>query len=94
MIDSAARFVYVVNEFGNSISAYRIDSSGALTPISGSPFPAGRVPIQAALDPTARFLYVANRGSSDISAYSIGSNGSLTPVAGSPFAAESDLIQW
>jgi hypothetical protein len=37
IIDSEDRFVYVVNEFGNSISEYRIDSSGALAPIPGSP---------------------------------------------------------
>ena len=86
VIDSAARFVYVVNEFGNSISAYRIDSSGALVPIPGSPFLAGHDPIQVAVDPTARFLYVANRGSNDVSAYSISSDGTLTPVPGSPFA--------
>src|SRR5260221_11595895 len=36
-----AEFVYVANADG-SISAYRIGEEGTLTPVAGSPFPAGR----------------------------------------------------
>src|SRR5262249_3099920 len=78
--------------FGN-VSAYTIDgTTGALTPVAGSPFPAGMGPISVTVDPTGQFAYVANRGSdfelSDVSAYTIdGTTGALTPVVGSPFPA-------
>ena len=77
----------------HSILALTLDYSigtcgpnGALTPIPGSPFPAGYDPRSVAVDPTAKFVYVANFDSNNISAYSIDSNGALTPVSGSPFA--------
>jgi len=93
----------VANSGSNDVSAYRIgphfcpgtsrhfpfsDSSlGALTPVAGSPFPAGAGPLSVAVDPWGRFAYVANNGSNNVSAYSVGENGALTPVAGSPFPA-------
>ncbi|MGH7985387.1 MAG: hypothetical protein ACREQX_03765, partial [Candidatus Binataceae bacterium] len=39
-------FAYVANEGSGNVSAYTIDATtGALTPISGSPFAAGADPI-------------------------------------------------
>jgi DNA-binding beta-propeller fold protein YncE len=94
-VDPSGRFAYVANSFvfvgGNSVSGYTIDStSGALTPISGSPFPAGLVPKSVAVDPSGRFAYVANGGRfprpGNVSAFTIDSTtGSLTPIPGSPF---------
>jgi 6-phosphogluconolactonase len=88
------RFVYVTNEitsnfsFNGNVSAYRINpTTGALTPVAGSPFPAGNTPISIAVEPSGRFVYVANDGDNNVSAYRIGENGALTPVPGSPFAA-------
>jgi 6-phosphogluconolactonase (cycloisomerase 2 family) len=96
-------FVYVANAgFGGvpgNVSAYTIDdSTGALTAVPGSPFPAGVAPRSVTVDPTGRFLYVANCGNpcfngandlGDIYAFSIdGATGTLTSVAGSPFPAE------
>jgi 6-phosphogluconolactonase len=86
-MDPAAKFAYVANRGSDDVSAYTIASNGALTPIPGSPFPAGRGPLSVAVDPMAKFAYVANIDSNDISAYSIGSNGALRPLPGSPFAA-------
>ena len=94
-VDPSGRFAYVANSFafvgGNSVSGYTIDStSGALTPIPGSPFPAGLVPESVAVDPSGRFAYVANGGRfprpGDVSAFTINSTtGTLTPIPGSPF---------
>ena len=71
-----------------SVSAYTIDgTTGVLTQIPGSPFPAGLGPLSVAVDPTSKFAYVVNIDSNDISAYSIGSNGALKLLPGSPFAA-------
>ncbi len=86
-------FVYVTNAGANSVSAYKTDStSGALTAVSGSPFPAGSQPMSAALDPAGKFLFVANAGNATgvgtVSAYTIdASSGALTAVADSPFAS-------
>jgi 6-phosphogluconolactonase len=94
-INRTGRLVYVANHDSNNISAYTISRRGAapgsLTPISGSPFPAGSGPHGVTVDPTDRFVYVANHLSNNISAYTItwmGSvQGALTQISGSPFAA-------
>ncbi len=72
-----------------NVSAYTIDgTTGALTPVAGSPFPTGLGPQGVTVDPSGRFLYVANLASSNVSAYTIDpATGALTEVAGSPFAA-------
>ena len=59
-------FAYVANcgsgcggTGAGDVSAYSIDSTtGTLTPVAGSPFPAGVNPISVAVDPTGRFAYV------------------------------------
>ena len=51
-----AQFAYVVNKGSNSISGYTTDAStGALTPITGSPFALrkGSFPDSVAVDPAA-----------------------------------------
>ena len=82
------QFVYVANRDSNTVSAYRIDATtGALTPVAGSPFAAGGAPVSVTVNPTSTFAYVANSGSNTVSAYRIdAATGALTPVAGSPFA--------
>jgi 6-phosphogluconolactonase (cycloisomerase 2 family) len=88
-VDPTGRFVYAAVNQANGISAYLIDSSsGALTPISGSPFSAGSTPVTVRVDPSGRYAYVTNADSNNISAYLIDSNtGKLTPIAGSPFSS-------
>jgi hypothetical protein len=68
----------------NSVLAYGVDAvTGTLTPVPGSPFPAGKSPSAVAVDPVGRFLYVTV--TDGILAYQIGSDGALTAVPGSPF---------
>ncbi|MGA9274829.1 MAG: beta-propeller fold lactonase family protein, partial [Candidatus Cybelea sp.] len=63
-------------------------TSGALTPVAGSPFGAGIGPVGVATDPKGKFVYEANAQSNTIYGYSIDArSGALTPLAGSPFAA-------
>jgi 6-phosphogluconolactonase (cycloisomerase 2 family) len=90
-VDPSGRFAYVANEVSDDISGYRIDaSSGVLTPLPGSPFAAGSLPISVTVEPSGRFAYVANANSNTISGYTIdASTGVLTPLPGSPFAAGS-----
>src|SRR6266699_4986708 len=93
-VDPSGKFAYVVNSTQatlpiGSVSAYIIDAaSGALTPVAGSPFPAGTLSRSITVDPSGRFAYVANSMSNNVSAYTIdATSGALTAVTGSPFAA-------
>lgn len=85
-------FLYSIG--GNSLGSgavfgYVVDSTtGALSPVPGSPFGAGLFPISVVVSPSNKFVYVANYGSKNISAYAVdGTTGALTEVSGSPFAA-------
>jgi DNA-binding beta-propeller fold protein YncE len=92
-VEPTGQFAYVANWHSNNVSAYVIDrGTGALTPVDGSPFPAGLFPQSVTVDPTGQFVYVANcespceRTPGDVSAYRIdGDSGALMPVDGSPF---------
>ena len=88
------QFAYVTNgsegDSGivGSVSAYTINATtGALTPVPGSPFAAGLGPRSVAVSPNGQFAYVANVFSKDVWAYAINAaTGALTPVPASPFA--------
>jgi 6-phosphogluconolactonase len=80
------RYVYVGNEGSNDVSAFAVNpTTGALTEVPGSPFPAGTDPQGMAL--YGPNLFVANAGSDNVSAYTIDlSTGALTAQPGSPVA--------
>jgi 6-phosphogluconolactonase (cycloisomerase 2 family) len=82
-------YAYVANINDNSISAYTIiNATGALVPVSGSPFATGGSPASVAVAPSGRFAYASNQAGSTISVYSLStSTGALTPISGSPFSA-------
>ena len=72
---------------GQTINA----STGALSPITGSPFPAGNQPSNVAIDPAGKFLFATNMMDNTVSAFTIdGTSGGLTPVGGSPFPTGPD----
>jgi hypothetical protein len=79
---NAQSFAYVVNSGDGTVSAYKINSTtGTLSPVTGSPFPAGSTPDSVAVDPSGKFAYVANIGDNTVSAYTINSTtGALTLV--------------
>ena len=93
------QFAYVAGGGGtngaNNISGYSISpSSGALSPLPGSPFAEGLSPVATTLDPWSPFLYAANNCSDtacaapagSVSAYTIDpGTGTLTAALGSPF---------
>jgi 6-phosphogluconolactonase (cycloisomerase 2 family) len=79
--------LYVTNYAAATITAYTINtSSGALTPVVGSPFTTGIQPNQIAVDPKGNFLYVTfnnNGPGAYVSAFAINpSTGALTPIGG------------
>jgi len=62
-------------------------AGGALTPVPGSPFPAGGNPLSLAVGASGKFLYSANPDATNptISGFTIDGIGALTPLSGSPF---------
>ena len=54
-VDPSGQFVYVANSGSASVLAFTIDTStGALTPVSGSPFQVGNIPISVATTGTSQ----------------------------------------
>jgi 6-phosphogluconolactonase (cycloisomerase 2 family) len=80
------RFAYVANKLSNNISAYMVNSAGALTSIAGSPFVStGSQPDAVRVGPGGNFLYVANSASNDLSIFSIATGtGLLSPLSTVP----------
>jgi 6-phosphogluconolactonase len=89
-------FLYVANAgaVSNDISAFAIcdnvvnsctnvnSPDGTLTPVAGSPFPAGLGPVAIAFDPNFTFAYVVDKGSNTVSQYAYGTgSGILTPLS-------------
>jgi 6-phosphogluconolactonase (cycloisomerase 2 family) len=86
-IDASGRFLYVANcgnthlGGGGNISAYAIDSTtGALAPVTGSPFAARGFPTSVDVAPNGAFVYVVDSGF--LLVYSVDSGtGGLTLLA-------------
>jgi 6-phosphogluconolactonase len=89
-------FLYVANAGAdsNNISAFAIcdnvtnscsnvnSPDGTLTPVAGSPFPAGLGPVGITFDPNFNFAYVVDKGSNTVSQYAYGTgSGVLTPLS-------------
>jgi len=102
IIDGSGNFLYEPASGGQRILGFSIASTGALTPLGGSPFSTGVTggatgtcgcPEALVIDPSSKFLFVGSWPAADagspglISVFTIGASGALTPVAGSPFAA-------
>ncbi len=90
-IEPGGKFLYVglggtvsANHF---VAAFSVDSSsGALTPVPGSPFSAGKGSFNVAVDHTGKFLYAVNTFDNNVSGFAIdAATGALTPISGSPF---------
>ena len=55
---------YVANQTSNNVSAFLInETTGALVPVAGSPFPVGTTPGGVAVSSDGTLAYVANQGS-------------------------------
>lgn len=91
MVESS--YLYATDLNAGTVAGFLYNStSGALTPVPGSPFPAGNTPVQvvqvATQASTLLFLYVSNLNDAagGISAFAINQqNGALSPIPGSPF---------
>jgi 6-phosphogluconolactonase (cycloisomerase 2 family) len=84
---AAVGFAFVTNSGSGSVSALAMDSSGSLSLVAGSPFPAGAGAEFLAFDSVHKFLFVSNQNANTVSAFSVNTGtGQLTAVPGSPFA--------
>ena len=85
VVNSTGQFLYL-----NNGAAYTIDgTSGALTPVPGSPFPVGGRGI--AIDPRGDFVYTVGCRFEETCVERIDkATGALTPVPGSPFQVGGD----
>lgn len=82
-----ASFAFVTNSGSGSVSALAMDSSGSLSLVAGSPFPAGAGAEFMAFDSVHKFLFVSNQNANTVSAFSVNTGaGQLSAVPGSPFA--------
>jgi 6-phosphogluconolactonase (cycloisomerase 2 family) len=79
------KFAYAANANAapnTNVSGFSIDpTTGGITQVSGSPFPAGTQAFSVAVEPSGRFAYVANNMSNNVSAFAInGTSGVLMPL--------------
>ncbi|MGD0568248.1 MAG: beta-propeller fold lactonase family protein [Candidatus Sulfotelmatobacter sp.] len=88
----SGNFLYAPDPPANEVVGFAIDSTtGALTPVPGSPFPTGTQPEQVVIDPSGQFLYVSDFSGWGISGFTISSStGALTTITGSPFFSDGD----
>jgi 6-phosphogluconolactonase len=87
------QFLYVSDFLGSSLDEWSIDlATGALTPISGSPFDLGMFSLGAGLatNSMSNVVYVAN--AAKIDALKADATGALTALPGSPFPAGTNLF--
>ena len=82
----SAGLLATANFFGDNVSVFSVSPGGALVPVAGSPFRAGRCPFSVAFSPSGGLLATANAADDTVSVFSVSPGGALTPVAGSPFA--------
>ena len=76
----------------NKVAGFKAGASGALTPITGSPWTmtgqTGLWNIPNGAVGTRHFLYVTNNGTNTIGGFSVNpSTGVLSPITGSPFSS-------
>ena len=87
-INSTSTTLYIARSgTSGGVGVYAIGTSGALTPVSGSPFAAGNTPYDVSLDPTGAYVYVANRSDGTISGYLVGTTTALTALGTSPYSS-------
>jgi 6-phosphogluconolactonase len=86
--------VAYVTTLGSGVFAYDVDpAGGALTPLQGSPFPAGADGFGVTATPDRQHLYVSNYGDSNLAAFDIAAgSGALSPGAGSPFGTRNPVL--
>jgi len=84
VVSDSEKFLFVANDSSSSISVFAVSRSGALTPVTGSPFATGTLTNGITLNFADNMLYVAS--DTALAVLSVASDGSLSHITGSPFA--------
>jgi 6-phosphogluconolactonase len=91
-VHPSGEFLYATDA-SSSVAGFTVDATtGALAPLTPTPFPVGPAPTAVAVDPTGRFLYITHASGDDVlpdlvAGFTVdATTGVLTPIAGSPFA--------
>ncbi len=97
-IDRTGKFIITSNDGMSgpgTVSVLSVNTTtGAITPVTGSPFASGAGPSGSAVDNSNRFVITANENSGSISVFAFDANtGALTAVPGSPFAGGSEPVK-
>jgi len=79
--------IYVANKTAGTVSAFRVEpKSKQLTPLPGSPYATGKLPVAIAVDTNGWYLYVVNQGSDNLSVFALNhSDGVPSEIPPSPF---------
>jgi hypothetical protein len=81
----SGQFLFVSLSNAGEVAVFMIDdTTGALTPVPGSPFTVGNGP-NTLIEDSANHLFVMNTVDHTVAAFSVAANGVLTPI-GSPVA--------
>jgi 6-phosphogluconolactonase (cycloisomerase 2 family) len=96
VVHPSGKFLYVTDvppASNGNVLAYSIDgTTGALAPLTGSPFAVGPQPLAVSIEPQGKFAYVSLIGGPTIAGLTINStSGALTQMAASPFPAQNPL---
>jgi 6-phosphogluconolactonase len=79
-VSKNGKFAYSTNAGSNSVSAYRVETDGSISLISGAAGATGEGPIDASVDNNGQYLYVLNGRTHNISAFAIQADGALISI--------------
>ena len=79
-VDPANTFVYVASMGSNETWTYKIEATGALTPVGSVPGTSGPgQPAAVAVHPSLGFAYVVNHAGDRVQNFTVNANGTLAP---------------
>lgn len=73
------KYAYVINHDSNSVSMYKKNGNGELTPLNNTPIATGSGPKGIVVDKSGNYVYVVNESSDNVSIYKISKT---SPTAG------------
>ncbi|WP_413569478.1 lactonase family protein [Bdellovibrio sp. HCB117] len=88
IMDSSQQYLYVADEYDNTISQFKIGTDGVLTEIA-SAIATEDTPVHLALSPDGKFLYASSMTESNITRFSISDDGTLSLSGFIPYADSS-----
>ena len=84
--DPSSKYLFVTETASPGLRVLAIQTSGALTEVTGSPFQTGAGPAAVLVESSGSYVYVANKTDNTISGFILPGNGTLTAISGSPYA--------